>query len=84
MPLLFMTGYCLAADSYSIRVACTIPAYPGLNAPAIVEQKTVEKKDENKTQKENNADTIRQEEQKQLYPSAGVTVIMKLQTVYVR
>lgn len=42
--VLFFAGYAFAGDSVSIRVSCSIPAIPGVNAPALdSEKETIEK-----------------------------------------
>jgi hypothetical protein len=47
LPLSFATN-CLAGNSQSITISCTIPAIPGVNAPAI-EEKTVRSEDKKST-----------------------------------
>lgn len=41
LVVLFFAGYAFAGDSVSIRVSCSIPAVPGVNAPALLEEEAL-------------------------------------------
>lgn len=52
--ILFFAGYALAGDTVTIRVSCSIPAIPGVNAPPLdSKEETIEKEvAEEKVEKE--------------------------------
>jgi hypothetical protein len=82
------------AESRSYSISCTIPAIPGVNAPAIkeasFEQKTVEVVAENEAKKEMEdtsdepAGTVQEESTKETMLAEGKTEQKTLYTLYSR
>lgn len=70
---LFFANYCLAGDTFSIPVSCTIPAIPGVNVP-LIESESVRAASEN-TQK-TDEQTAMIEENAQTNPTSFVVKTM--------
>ena len=80
--LLLMAGTAFAGESYSIRMSCSIPAIPGVNAPSVVEEKIVAAVNDGTAAKETGEDN-------QTKPAGAVqeesmVALVKMQTVYAR
>jgi len=83
-----------AAESKSYTISCTIPAIPGVNAPPLLEQKTVQnvpeinmaQRAETANEAVNNAvlPTVQKEESNQIQLANGETKTMTVQTFYSR
>jgi len=88
--LLFLTELAQAGDSRTIGVSCTIPAIPGVNAPALVEEKTVNVNLEALSpqptveQDELAPATIQQDSEKQATSTNGKTSLLMVKTLYSR
>ncbi len=69
IPLL---GY--AGDSYSIKLSCTIPVIPGVNAPLI--------KDNAEAQEESNSSTTFESDEEDMRLVKGETQAVTVKTIY--
>lgn len=73
------------AESVSFSVSCTIPAIPGVNAPAFPEEKNKDVSSSTKEKnKENKNAFIQKEETRQLHLTDGKTILLTTKTIYPR
>ena len=89
--LLSLAGISFAGDSHTISVSCTIPEIPGVNAPAVVEEKTVKidtsipAQQEVETQEETKKHAVIQEEtEKEVLMAKQQNSSVVVQTIYSR
>jgi len=91
--VLFFAGYAFAGDSVSIRVSCSIPAVPGVNAPALLEEEAskvrlAEPAEEKEHPEAENPEpsfaTIADEEIDEVKSPEGESSLMLVRTIYPR
>jgi hypothetical protein len=87
MVAFILVGSCLAADSVTVSVSCTIPSVPGLNAPGVLDEKYIERPvgDNQASQEESITSASTEQIQKQeseLRLAEGKTQAILVQTLY--
>lgn len=87
--VLLMVSSVWAADSVTISMSCTIPAVPGVNAPALIPEITMLNYLREDVINKNSAATvgeeiIEKEESKEILLAQGEKVTAELKTIYAR
>ncbi len=89
LAVLLMVSTAWAGDSATIRMSCTIPAIPGVNAPPFIKENLINDGKTEEMVKKNATATegeqfIEKEETKETLLAQGEKVTTKIRTVYSR
>jgi hypothetical protein len=87
--VLLMVSPLWAGDSVTISMSCTIPAIPGVNAPAIMPEALMRNSQREDVAKENipatvGEELIEKEERKETLLAQGEKVTVEVKTIYTR
>ena len=77
IPLLGYSG-----DSYSIKLSCTIPVIPGVNAPLVNDNANKAEADNAEAQEESNSSTTFESDEEDMRLVKGETQTVAVKTIY--